>query len=134
MVHNREGFTLIEILVVLGILGLLMAVLIPGTMYYIAQAKYTAANSKMQRIQAGIQMYNLATGKYPKSLTDLVRKPADQKVAAKWRGPYGVKDIDDLEDPWENPFQYKLTPGGTHPYELYSIGEKGEDRLSVWEI
>ena len=123
---NQSGFTMIEIMIVLGILGVLMAVLIPVGVNYYRQTFYTTTDLKLKKLQTAVDMYRLGIGQYPARLEDLIRRPSDPKVSSKWRGPYGgLGKLEDLEDGWGEPFVYKITPGSTNPYELYSFGPDG---------
>ena len=89
-----------------------------------------------------IESFHDDTGSYPKDLTELYEKPSDPRVAQLWKPEAGYyleqKQVQKL-DPWKHEFQYELTKGGAHPYELYSYGKNGEegaaeDRISVWDM
>lgn len=133
-----EGFTLLEILVVLAILGFLATIATPPVLRQLAKAKVDAARLQLQSISASIDLYQLDVGKYPsqeEGLAALVTRPTGE---AKWNGPY-VKRIDSLTDPWGQPFVYKI-PGDHGDYDLYSEGSAGSatsvgDRHAVrsWE-
>jgi len=79
--------------------------------------------------------YNSDVGAFPRTLADLVKRPTDERVSKKWRGPYMEEEIAD--DPWQNPYVYRVTSGQKHPFELYSLGSKGtegvkEDRIGIY--
>ena len=118
----RPGFTLIELMIVLAVLGLIMYFLIPrfGTM--LNKAKIRTARLAMQTIKNQITMYKVDVGDYPERLRDLVKKPSDEKAAKKWDGSY-TDDKEIPEDPWGNAYRYERTQTG---YDLYSYGPNGK--------
>jgi general secretion pathway protein G len=117
------GFTLLELLVVLVILGLLAAVAVPQVMKYLGRSKTDAAKIQVQRLDSILGLYRLDMGRYPtqeEGLQALVTSPPD---AQKWSGPY-VKNRDSLIDPWGNPYLYRF-PGERGEYDLYTFGADG---------
>lgn len=125
----RKGFTLIEILIVVAIIGLLMAFLAPRFLGKREQATAQIAQLGLRQVQDAINLYRLNTGRYPEQLIDLVEQPQDVSTAKKWQGPY----VDDIpEDPWGQEYQYRKTPGDQHPYELYSEGPEDGEPISAW--
>lgn len=133
-VRMRPGFSFIEILVAITIMGVMIAAAV-GMFQYLGKASRTATDSNLQSVKMALQSYNSDTGQYPATLDELLNKPSDPKVAKRWRGPYLEKEV---EDGWKHPFVYQLTKGGTHPFELYSLGPNGEagtpeEQISVWE-
>ena len=122
----REGFTLIEIMIAVAIVGLMLAIIGPAVYRRFAGATESAARSQLASLKTAIGTYYIDTVRYPDRLSELI-KNTDQKLAAKWKGPY--LEIDEIpDDPWGNPYQYKKTPGGRHPYDLYSYGsDEGKD-------
>lgn len=129
---TQTGFTLIEILIAISIVGFLLAVLVPTIIRRGAAAEKQAAKTQMAQVKQSIDLYRLDVGRYPVKLLDLAKKPSDPKLASKWQGPYMDEDV--LEDKWGQPYIYRLTPGGAHPYELYSLGPEGteESKISAW--
>lgn len=123
----QEGFTLIEIMIAVAIVGLMLAIIGPAVYRRFAGATESAARSQMASLKTAIGTYYIDTIRYPDKLSDLIKKPADPKLAAKWKGPY--LEADEIpDDPWGNPYQYRKTLGGKHPYELYSYGsDEGKD-------
>jgi len=136
LTKNQSGFTMIEIMIVLAILGVLMGVLIPVTVNYYRSTFYTVTDLKLKKLHTAVDMFRLGIGQYPARLESLIRRPSDAKAASKWRGPYGgISQLEDLEDGWGEVFVYKITSGGTNPYELYSHGPDGQGsdgRISAW--
>lgn len=134
---RRAGFTLVELLVVLVILGLLAAVASPQAMRYLGGAKHDAAKLQLQGLSTAVDLYRLDVGRYPsreEGLAALVQKPSAQE---RWNGPY-VRKAEQLQDPWGRAWRYRA-PGEHGPYDLFSLGADdraggaGEDRdVTSW--
>jgi general secretion pathway protein G len=131
----RQGFTLVELLLVLVILGILAAIVVPKFAGRTEQAKNAAAKAQISTFGTALDSFEVDTGHYPKSLNDLLVMPAD---AQNWHGPY--LKIDAIpKDPWQNDYMYKL-PGTHNPssYDLMSAGPDGrvntEDDIANWTI
>ena len=123
--RRQSGFTLVELLVVLVILGLIMAFAVPQVIKYIGGAKADSAKIQVQRLGSVLDLYRLEVGHYPtqeEGLRALVEKPAG---AENWNGPYLKKD-DALTDPWGRPYVYQI-PGEHGEYDLYSLGADGQE-------
>src|SRR5215469_2996450 len=121
---SRHGFTLVEILLVVTIIGILAALVIPKIAGRGQDARIKAAYSDVNGgIKTALGMFEVDTGSYPKSLQDMVQRPGDAKG---WKGPY--LDPQNLMDPWGHPYQYVI-PGRHNPnsYDLYSLGVSGQD-------
>ncbi|MCR0983639.1 type II secretion system major pseudopilin GspG [Roseomonas populi] len=117
---RRPGFTLVELLVVLVILGLLAAVAAPQAMRYLGGAKHDAAKLQLQGLMTAIDLYRLDVGRYPsreEGLGALMQAPSG---APRWNGPY-VRKADQLLDPWSRPYRYRA-PGEHGPYDLFTLG------------
>ena len=135
---RAAGFTLLEILVVLVILGLVAAVVAgPQIFKYLGTAKTEAAKVQIERIAGALDLYRLEVGRYPseeEGLAALIEEPAG---ATTWNGPY-LKKKESLVDPWAQPFFYVI-PGEHGEYDLYTLGAdnaeggEGEDRdITNW--
>lgn len=124
---RASGFSLIEILVALTIVGLMMAGALKLTQY-IGRAKITKTKVMLRVTQQAIDSFHNDTLSYPMSLSDLIKRPAEEKVAKKWQGPYvEQKEVADIKDAWGNELQYRVnSKGSARPYELYSWGKDGE--------
>jgi general secretion pathway protein G len=123
--RNRLGFTLVEILLVVTIIGILAALVVPKIMGRGEEARVKAAYSDINGgIKTTLGMYEVDTGSYPKSLQDLIQQPAD---VHNWKGPYFDPPNVPL-DPWGRPYVY-VYPGRHNPssYDLYSTGPSGQD-------
>ncbi len=135
--YARAGFTLIELMIAIAILGILMAIVVPNYLAYQERAKKRAAKSTLQVFKGAILMYQSDIGQFPTRLRDLLLRPREERLAKKWEGPY-LERKEVPSDPWGNKYQYKVTPGGPNPYEFYSYGPKGKgapkvEWLSVWD-
>ena len=117
---RQRGFTLIEVLVVVAILGILAAIVVPRIMDRPDEARRTAAKADIAAIVQVLKMYRLDNGNYPSTdqgLQALVQKPSTNPVPPNWR-PY----LDHLpKDPWGGDYQY-LAPGVKGEIDVYSLG------------
>ena len=124
----QRGFTLIEIMVVVVIIGILGAIVVPQFMSRPDQAKVTAAKVDIQAISTALEIYRLDNAHYPSTqqgLEALVRRPSGLPVPRSWN-PHGyLKSLP--VDPWGTPYQY-LNPGVRSfdgSFDLYSLGSDG---------
>ncbi|NNF52778.1 MAG: type II secretion system major pseudopilin GspG [Gammaproteobacteria bacterium] len=119
------GFTLIEIMVVVVILGILAAIVVPRVMDNPDKARVVTAKQQIRTIETALNMYRLDNFKYPttdQGLEALVSAPADASVKNFKQGGYMPKLPN---DPWGNPFQY-LNPGTRGEIDIYSLGADGQ--------
>jgi len=125
--RRQGGFTLLEVLLVVGILALLAAFVVPSLMGTRTRAEIDITKGKIGAISSSIEIYRMHMGKYPEELTNLIQKPEDETEAGKWGGPY-IEDASKLKDPWDHEIQYKF-PGEVREgsYDLWSYGPDGED-------
>ena len=133
--RRNAGFTLIEILVVLAIIGLIAAIAAPQVFNRLGGAKSDSVKVQIEALSTGIDLYRLEVGKLPENLDALVSKPSG---ADRWNGPYLRKSVVP-KDPWGKEFIYKA-PGEHGDFDLYSLGADGadggdgEDRdINSWE-
>ncbi len=117
---NQSGFSLIELLVVLAILGLLAGLVLPNVLGRMGGAKWKAAGSQLITIQQGIDSFALDTTRLPDSLEQLVQQPGDADF---WSGPYIQKQI--MKDPWGNDWVFRKPGENGRAYDLVSYGEDG---------
>ena len=135
--RHQAGFTLVELLVVLIILGLIAAFAAPQVIKYVGGAKSDSANIQVERLSSVLDLYRLQVGRYPsddEGLDALMEAPAD---APNWDGPY-LKKADSLIDPWGRQYLYRF-PGEHGEFDLYTLGAddqeggEGENRdLTSW--
>jgi general secretion pathway protein G len=122
--RSDEGYTLLELLVVLGIIAALSAIVAPRVIGYLGQAKSDAARAQLANVQSALELYYLDTGTYPTSeqgIDALMKTPAN---VASWRGPY-LKKESGLVDPWGKKFVY-AQPGEHGQFDLSSLGRDGK--------
>lgn len=122
--RGERGYTLVELLVVLAILGLLVALAAPRLIQYLGGAKTDTARMQIERLSGILDIYRLELGRYPaqqEGLQALVEKPPQ---AEGWNGPY-LRNRDALIDPWGRAYGYRM-PGEHGDYDLYTLGADGE--------
>jgi general secretion pathway protein G len=128
----QAGFTLIEMLVVITIIGLIMALVAPRVLNYLSESKVKAAKIQIASFESALDLYYLDAGQYPSSsegLDALVKRPSD--VAA-WNGPY-LKGGIVPEDPWGHAYVYH-SPSEHGPYDIVSYGVDGQQGGPASEI
>ena len=116
MKKSQTGFSLIELLVVLVILGLIAGLVVPNIIGQTEKAKVKAAAATIQRIAMGVDAYYLDNGEVPERLADLVNEPGN---VSNWTGPYIKKSI--LKDPWGEAYQFRY-PGEHGEFDIVSFG------------
>lgn len=140
-----SGFTFIEIVIAITIIGILSTLGFMGIRRYIANAKKLKTETSLEQTKNLILEYNDHTGAYPSTLMDLVKSPTDPKIAMRWRGPYAdekdfVKGC--FVDGWNRELVYQaiqVAPGQGRPFQLYSWGQKGEgapqeEWIDAWNL
>jgi general secretion pathway protein G len=122
--RQSRGFTLLELMVVIVIIGVLAALIAPSVLSKVGQAKITAAQSDISSLMNALKMYKLDNGRYPDSdqgLQALVAKPTSGTVPANWHSY-----LDKLpDDPWHHPYQY-ANPGVHGEIDVFSFGADGQ--------
>lgn len=121
--RDERGFTLIELIVVIIILGLIVGLVGPRIFGRVGQSKQAAARAQIELLGAALDQYRLDVGSYPaagQGLDALVRNPG----VANWNGPY-LKKPAIPKDSWGNPYHYKCCPGDHGDYDIWSYGADG---------
>lgn len=121
--YTSNGFTLLELLVVMVIIGLLAGFVAPRYFSQIGKSEVQTARAQLDALEKALDTYRLDTGHYPttsQGLTVLNQAPANE---AKWRGPYLKKAVP--QDPWGQPYLY-VSPGRHGEFDLYSLGKDGK--------
>jgi general secretion pathway protein G len=128
MREERKGFTLVELLVVVGIISLLAAFLAPRMFKGLGQTKAKIARAKMARIEDALVRFQVDCSRLPGDgeggLDALITQPPD--LEGKWNGPYCKQS--DLKDPWDNPYQYvQEGQQNVGSFDLVSLGADGQE-------
>ena len=136
--RNDHGFTMMELLIVLVIIGLLAALVGPALFQRVAPAKESAARAQIENFMTALDNYFIDTGRFPTAQQGLQALRAQPENETRWRGPYLKKEIP--KDPWSTAFVYR-SPGRNGGYEILSYGadgrEGGEDNnrdINSWEV
>jgi general secretion pathway protein G len=122
---GQAGFTLVEMLVVITIIGLIMGLVGPRVLGYLSESKVKTAKIQIESLSAALDLFYLDNGRYPagnEGLVALVQRPAS---ASAWNGPY-IKTSAVPADPWGHPYVYKV-PGDHAAYEIASYGSAGQE-------
>ena len=138
LLRDQRGFSLIELLVVIIILGLIAGLVGPRLFGRVGQSKQAAAKAQIELLGAALDQYRLDIGSYPASALGLQALVQNPNVA-NWNGPYLKKPAVPL-DPWGRPYQYKCCPADHSDYDIWSLGAdmapggEGENRdVTSWE-
>ncbi|MDR2174719.1 MAG: type II secretion system major pseudopilin GspG [Synergistaceae bacterium] len=124
---RRPGFTLIEIMVVVVIMGLLVTIVGQNVLARMEEARRTTARTQISSFENSLEMYRLHNGVYPttqQGLEALVRKPTTAPIPKKYPAESYMKNIPD--DPWGNPYIYRC-PGEKGAYDIISTARTGEE-------
>lgn len=141
--QRQSGFTLIELMVVIVILGILAGLIVPRIMGRPEEAKQLKAKLTIESLETSLRMYKLDNGMYPSTeqgLEALVQAPDTGDVPKKWREGGYIEKGRIPSDPWDNEFVY-LSPGVHGEYDIISYGSdgvpggEGKDKdINSWEL
>lgn len=122
-----RGFTLIEMLVVMVLIGLLAGLVGPKLFGKIDSSKVHTAAAQVKMLRGATETFHLDVGRFPtqtEGLNALNQAPGEDRARARWRGPYLDQDLP--LDPWGNPYVYSLPGANGQPFALYSLGADGK--------
>lgn len=122
-----RGFTLLEMLVVLVIIGLIASLVGPQLFGRVDSSKVQVADTQARMLRGAVETYYLEVGRLPtaqEGLSVLTQPPADDRARARWRGPYLNEALP--VDPWGNPYVYSVPGRDAMPFALYSLGADGQ--------
>lgn len=121
ILKNKKGFTLVELIVVMVILGMLAALVFPKFISKVGKGKVSAAKTQIELLGQALDQFRMETGRYPTTQEGLNALQVNPGVNG-WDGPYLKKGIPN--DPWGRPYHYE-SPGQHGDYDLYSYGADG---------
>lgn len=125
--RHAHGFTLLEMIVVLVIIGLIMGLVGPRLFGQADKAKVQTAETQIKMLRGALETMRLDISRFPtaeEGLRLLVERPGDAQLAQRWAGPYLEDAVP--SDPWDRPYQYAPTPAANQPITLYSLGADGQ--------
>ncbi len=121
----HRGFTLLELVMVLVIIGVILAMVGPRVFTNLGRANAEVAKTKMEQIAGQLELFKLDVGRYPTTQEGLGALLTAPSGLANWNGPY-IRDAKLLKDPWSNDFIYR-SPGEKGPFDILSLGADGKE-------
>ncbi len=118
--RRESGFTLLELLVVLAIMGMLAAIIAPQVIRYLGTSRTQTAHVQIQNVMAALELFRLDVGRYPTAQEGLAALVTAPPTAPNWNGPYLKKDSA-LQDPWGEPYGYRI-PGEHGEIDVFTLG------------
>src|SRR5260221_12722896 len=123
--QNEQGFTLVEMLVVITIIGLIMGLIGPRVLNYLSESKVKAAKIQLQSFGSALDLFYLDAGRFPSTPEGLAALVRRTPGVAGWNGPY-LKGANVPNEPWNHPYIYR-SPGDRGPYDIMSYGSDGQE-------
>jgi general secretion pathway protein G len=123
--RDERGFTLVEMLVVITIIGLIMGLIGPRVLNYLGESKVKAAKIQLQSFSSALDLFNLDAGRYPSTAEGLAALVRRAPGVAAWNGPY-LRGGNVPNDPWNHPYVYRA-PGQRGAYDIVSFGSDGRE-------
>src|ERR1700738_5140297 len=122
---GQAGFTLVEMLVVITIIGLIMGLIGPRVLNYLSESKVKAAKIQLQSFGSALDLFYLDAGRFPSTAEGLTALVQRTPGVAAWNGPY-LKGGNVPNDPWNHSYIYR-SPGERSAYEIMSYGSDGQE-------
>ena len=123
--RDEQGFTLVEMLVVITIIGLIMGLIGPRVLNYLSESKVKAAKIQLQSFAGALDLFYLDAGRFPSTAEGLAALVRQTPGVAAWNGPY-LKGGSVPNDPWNHGYVYR-SPGEHGPYDIMSYGADGQE-------
>lgn len=122
--NRKAGFTLVEVLIVLAIISLIVGLVAPRVLGYLASSRVKSTHVQIDSFKSALELYYLDAGRYPTTAEGLTALVAAPPNATGWAGPYLRGAIP--ADPWNNPYRY-ASPGQHGAYDIISLGSDGRE-------
>jgi general secretion pathway protein G len=122
---GQRGFTLVEMLVVITIIGLIMGLIGPRVLNYLSESKVKAAKIQLQSFGSALDLFYLDAGRFPSTAEGLTALVRPTPGVASWNGPY-LRGGNVPNDPWNHSYLYR-SPGEHGPYDIMSYGSDGQE-------
>lgn len=123
---SDAGFSLLELLVVLAIMGLLAAIVAPQVIRYLGSSRSQTSKVQVQNTAAALELYRLDVGRYPTAEEGLKALVSAPSTATGWNGPY-LQQATALNDPWGKPYLYRVPGRDGREIDVYTLGSDGSE-------
>ncbi|WP_245270715.1 type II secretion system major pseudopilin GspG [Beijerinckia mobilis] len=124
--HSEAGFTLVEMLVVLAIIGLLVGLVAPRVLGQLSEAKVKTAHIQIESFKNALDLYFIDAGRYPTTNEGLTALAVQPPGVTSWNGPY-LKGTGVPRDPWNHAYLYRSPGANGRPYDIVSLGPSGHE-------